>query len=73
LPGLFFPPDDGGDMFLRNVGWLSVDHVALCRRRQYSSKFLLQGVSADKREMFRKQYINEKEGNILKIEYANYY
>jgi hypothetical protein len=24
LPGLFFEPEDGGDMFLRNVGWLSM-------------------------------------------------
>jgi hypothetical protein len=23
--GLFFDPEDGGDMFIRNVGWLSTD------------------------------------------------
>jgi hypothetical protein len=25
LPGLFFDPEDGGYMFLQNVGWLSTD------------------------------------------------
>jgi hypothetical protein len=25
--GLFFDPEDGGDMFLRNVGWLSTDYT----------------------------------------------
>jgi hypothetical protein len=25
LLGLFFDPEDGSDMFLRNVGWLSTD------------------------------------------------
>jgi hypothetical protein len=24
LPGLFFDPEDGNDMFLRNTGWLSM-------------------------------------------------
>jgi hypothetical protein len=27
--GNFFDPDDGSDMFLRNVGWLSTDSTAL--------------------------------------------
>jgi hypothetical protein len=31
--GLFFYPEDGGDMFLRNVGWLSTDYTALYPRR----------------------------------------
>jgi hypothetical protein len=26
---LFFDPEDGGDMFLRNVGGLSTDYTAL--------------------------------------------
>jgi hypothetical protein len=26
---LVFEPDDGGDMFLRNVGWLSADYTSL--------------------------------------------
>jgi hypothetical protein len=26
--GLFFDPEDGGDVFLRNVGWLSTDYTA---------------------------------------------
>jgi hypothetical protein len=33
LLGLLFDPDDGGDMFLRNVGWLSEDYKALYHRR----------------------------------------
>jgi hypothetical protein len=28
LLGLSFDPEDGGDMFLRNVGWLSRDYTA---------------------------------------------
>jgi hypothetical protein len=28
-----FGPEDGGDMFLRNVGWLSTDYMALYPRR----------------------------------------
>jgi hypothetical protein len=31
--GLFFDPEDGGDMFLRNVGWLSTDYTVLYPRR----------------------------------------
>jgi hypothetical protein len=34
---LFFDPEDGGDMFLRNVGRLSTDYTALYPRRKYSS------------------------------------
>jgi hypothetical protein len=29
LLGLFFDPEDGGDMFLRNVGGISTDYTAL--------------------------------------------
>jgi hypothetical protein len=37
LLGLFFDPKDGGNMFLRNVGRLSMDYTALYPRRQNSS------------------------------------
>jgi hypothetical protein len=30
-------PEDGGDIFLRNVGWLLTDYTALFPRRWYSS------------------------------------
>jgi hypothetical protein len=33
LACLFFDPEDGGDMFLRNIGWLSADYTALYPRR----------------------------------------
>jgi hypothetical protein len=32
--GLSFDPEDGGDMFLRNIGWLSTDCTALYPRKQ---------------------------------------
>jgi hypothetical protein len=34
----FFGPEDGGDMFLRNVGWNSTDCTESYSRRWYSSK-----------------------------------
>jgi hypothetical protein len=37
LLDLFFDHEDGGDMFLRNVGWLSMDYTALYPRRYNSS------------------------------------
>jgi hypothetical protein len=37
LVDLFFDPEYGGYIFLRNVGWLSADYTALYPRRQYSS------------------------------------
>jgi hypothetical protein len=33
----FFDPEDGGDMFLRNVRWNSMDYTASYTRRWYSS------------------------------------
>jgi hypothetical protein len=37
LLDLFFDPEDGGDMFLWKVGWLSMDYTALHPRWQNSS------------------------------------
>jgi hypothetical protein len=34
--GLFYDPEDGGDMFLRNVIWLPTNYTALYPRRQKS-------------------------------------
>jgi hypothetical protein len=34
--GLFFDPEDGGDIFLLNVGWLATDYTASYPRRWYS-------------------------------------
>jgi hypothetical protein len=37
LLGLFFDPEDGDDMFLRNVCWISTDYTASYPRRYNSS------------------------------------
>jgi hypothetical protein len=43
LLGLFFDSENGGDMFLRNIGWLSAGYMALYPRRWYSSyNYLIQ-------------------------------
>jgi hypothetical protein len=33
LLGLLFNPEDGGNIFLQNTGWLSLDYMAFCSRR----------------------------------------
>jgi hypothetical protein len=38
---LFLDPEDGGDMFIRNICWLSTDYTAIYSRRQYSSNLIL--------------------------------
>jgi hypothetical protein len=35
--GLLFDPENGGNMFLQNVDWFSVDYTTLYPRRQNSS------------------------------------
>jgi hypothetical protein len=37
LLGLFFDPEDGGDIFFRNIGSLSTDYTMLYLRRYNSS------------------------------------
>jgi hypothetical protein len=37
LLGSFYGPEDGGDIFLRNIGLLSMDYTALYPRCQHSS------------------------------------
>jgi hypothetical protein len=40
-PSLLFDPENGGNMFLRNVGWLSADYTTLNHRRWNTSLSLL--------------------------------
>jgi hypothetical protein len=53
---LFFYPEDGGDMFFRNISWLSMDYTALYIRRWHSSKFKYLGtiVTNHKMEFIKK-------------------
>jgi hypothetical protein len=44
LLGLFFDSEDGGEMFLQNVGWLSKDCTALYPRKQNPSTFVFVNV-----------------------------
>jgi hypothetical protein len=37
--------EDGGDMFLQNISWLSTDYTVLYPRRRYSSKFYTSYIS----------------------------
>jgi hypothetical protein len=37
LVGVSLDPEHGGDMFLRNVGWLWTDYTTLCLKRYNSS------------------------------------
>jgi hypothetical protein len=47
LLGLLYHPGDGGDMFLRNVGWLSLDYTSLYPKIQKSSYFHAYEVTTD--------------------------
>jgi hypothetical protein len=38
-----FDPEDGGDMFLRDISWHSTDYTALYPRRESSSIYILLG------------------------------
>jgi hypothetical protein len=39
LLGILFNPEDGGDMFLRNVGWFSTDYIAIYPRTLENKTF----------------------------------
>jgi acyl-CoA thioesterase len=41
LLGLFFDPEEGGYMFVRNIGSLSMDYTALYFRRWNFSEWIL--------------------------------
>jgi hypothetical protein len=41
LLALFLNPEDGGDMLLRKVGWLSTAYTVIYTRRQCSLNLLL--------------------------------
>jgi hypothetical protein len=62
LLGLFFDPEDRGDMFLRNVGWLSTDYTALYHRIWYSSiwvLFVLKPISfRNNRKLYKESILN---------------
>jgi hypothetical protein len=45
LLGLLFNHEDGGDMFLRNIGWLSTDYAALYPRGRHPALLNLFGYS----------------------------
>jgi hypothetical protein len=48
LLGLFFDPENGGDMFLRSASWPSTDYTAVYSIRQNSSDCYLFGVFPSK-------------------------
>jgi hypothetical protein len=52
LLGLFFDPEDGGDVFLRNVGWFSTGYTGLYPKRQTFSNhhFTLRSHEQDRRD-----------------------
>jgi hypothetical protein len=47
LRWLFYNPEDGGDTFLRNVGYHSTHYTASYPRRRYSSTYILSRVCGD--------------------------
>jgi hypothetical protein len=47
---VLFDPEDGGDMFLRNIRLIPTDHVALYPRRQNSYNAFLRVVSNEGRK-----------------------
>jgi hypothetical protein len=49
--GLHFNPDDGDDMFLQNVCWLSTDYTALYPRREYGVEMSSRGMIHERRSM----------------------
>jgi hypothetical protein len=60
---LFFDLEDGGDMFFRNVAWLSMDYMTLYPRRWYSSWPLLRTSNPTRQTQFLSQN-NKREPRI---------
>jgi hypothetical protein len=53
LLGLFFDPEDGGNMFLQNVGWLSMDYTGIASQK--AEPHILYNIPFNHETAYRKQ------------------